>query len=249
MTVNGFTAEQAAQLRKSTPTMGTNADQLYAGLVSLAEIQAQHNREVSEKASRQPALYPAERVQAEIHGEEPDSPEAALMSAMRRAVATAEESADAPVTVAQARVDAIRDSLVTHGDSAQEQRNTRTRDRLLRRLSTANDTASRVNIARTALEQAKDRAELGVLITELPSELAASGLDEDTISRVIEPVIRQRIPELAAAQDELADKRFDATISHHTAGVVRRGLASGVPADKRVLDKLNPVQIRAANGR
>jgi hypothetical protein len=146
------------------------------------------------------------------------------MSAMKRAVDGAEEAADAPVALAQSKVDEIHNGLVTPGDAAQEERNTRTRDRVLRRLSTADNHAARVTIARTALEQAKDRAELGTLLTELPSELASFGLDDDTISRVIEPVVRQRVPELAAAQDDLADKRFAATVSHHTAGVVRRGL-------------------------
>lgn len=222
----------------------SNADQIYAGLCSVVDVQAQHNREIFDKAQRQPAMYPAERVHAAIHGQEPDSPEAALMVAMKRAVDTAEESADAPVTAAQARVDETRDSLVKPGDSAQEQRNTRSRDRILRRLSTAKTNADRANIAREALEQAKDRAEFGTLLAELPNELAAEGVDADTINRVIEPVVRQRIPELAEAQDDLSDKRFKAMISHHTAGVVRRGLASGVPANKAVLAKLDPSKIQ-----
>ena len=50
------------------------------------------------------------------------------------------------------------------------------------------------------------------------------------------------------AQDDLVDKRFDATISHHTTGVVRRALASGVPPDKRVMDKLNPAKIQKPRG-
>jgi hypothetical protein len=79
-------------------------------------------------------------------------------------------------------------------------------------------------------------------------ELAAAGLDGDTINEVIEPIVRQRIPELAAAQDDLADKRFAATISHHTAGAVRRGLAAGIPLDERVLAKLDPAKIQKPQG-
>ena len=131
---------------------------------------------------------------------------------------------------------------------AQGARNTRARDRVLRRLQTAKDHGARATIAREALEQAADRAEFGTLPTELPSELASLGLDDGTIHGVIEPVVRQRIPELAAAQDELADKRFDATVVHH-AGVVRRGIDSGVPANKQVLGMLDPTKIRAAHGR
>ena len=138
---------------------------------------------------------------------------------------------------------------MTPGDAAQESRNIRTANRLLRRLQTAKDTASRANIARTALEQAADRAELATLVVELPSELASLGVDDDTIHRITEPVVQQRIPELAAAQDELADKQFDATVVHHVAGVVGRGIASGVPANKQVLDMLDPVKIRAAHGK
>ena len=167
------------------------------------------------------------------------------MSAMKRAVDGAEQAADTPVMLAQNKVDEIRGSLVTPGDAAQETRNLMTRDRILRRLSTADNHAARVTIARTALEQARDRAELGTLLTELPNELASFGLDDATINQVIEPVVRQRVPELAAAQDDLADKRFAATVTHHTAGVVRRGLASGVPADKRVMEMLNPAKMRS----
>ncbi len=247
LTIGGFTDEQRQQLRRSAPTMNS-ADEIYAGLCGLAKIQGEHNREVFDKAIRQPALYSEERVRAAIHGQEPDSQEAQLMSAMKKAVDAADEAAEAPVVEGQNRVDEIRNGLVTPGDSAQEQRNTRSRDRVLRRLSTAKTNADRVNIARTALEQAQDRSEFGTLLTELPSELAAEGVDADTINRVIEPVVRQRIPELAAAQDDLSDKRFKATISHHTAGVVRRGLASGVPANKLVLNKLDPAKIQKPQG-
>lgn len=244
-TVNGFTSEQAQQHQEILRRAGmSNADQIYAGLVSLTKMQADHIHSVHDKATRQPALYPPERVKAEIHGQEPDSPEAALMSAMKKAVDTAEEAADAPVALAQNRVNEIRNGLAsTNGDAAQEARNTRTRDRVLRRLSAADNHPDRANIARAALDQAKDRAELGTLLTELPSELASLGLSEDAINGVIEPVVRQRVPELAAAQDNLSDKRFEATVSHHTAGVVRRGLASGVPADNRVLEMLDPATI------
>ena len=45
------------------------------------------------KAKRQPNFYPPERVRAEINGEEPDSPEAMLIAAMRKAVDAADQAA------------------------------------------------------------------------------------------------------------------------------------------------------------
>ncbi len=244
-TVGGLTDEQRQQQRQAQAATahGRTADQLYAGLVAVARIQANHIATVDAKAKAKPNFYPPERIKAEVNGEEPDSPKAMLMAAMKNAVDAADQAADTPVTLAQNRVDEIRGSLVTPGDAAEELRNTRSRDRVLRRLQTANDHGARATIAREALEQAADRAEFGTLLTELPSELASLGLDAETIHHITEPVVRQRIPELAAAEDELAAKQFDATVVHHTAGVVRRGIDSGLPADKRVLAKLDPATI------
>lgn len=227
-----------------------DAGKLYDELVDLTKMQRQQldsvQAEVQAKARRDPDLWTAQRCVAEIRGTDPDSDVARQRAAMKLAVEAIERDADEPVTLAQSNLDEVRNSLVrTKGDFSQEQINTRTRDRVLRRLQTAKDHGSRANIARIALEQAADRAELGVLLQELPSELQSLGLDEDTVRRVIDPVVRQRVPELAAAQDMLAEKQFEATVTHATAGVVRRGLDSGVPADKGVLGMLDPAKIRA----
>ncbi|HTY32091.1 hypothetical protein [Mycobacterium sp.] len=152
-TINGLTEQQIAQQRQAqaaaAAARGGTADRLYAGLVSVARMQADHNAAVDAKAKRQPNFYPPERVKAEVNGEEPGSESAILIAAMKQAVDAADQPVDVPVIVAQSRIDEIHNALVnTHGDAAQESRNIRTRDRVLRRLQTAEDTAARASIAR-----------------------------------------------------------------------------------------------------
>jgi hypothetical protein len=250
LTINGLTIpelEQQRQTQARRNTLDDSADQRHAELLDVAKRQQQRIESIHDRSYRDPQLWPVDRVDAAVYGTEPDSDDAKQVAQMKRDIDAVELAADVPVTLAQARVDEISNTLRnTYGDAAQEERNTRARDRVIKRLEKAENHPERVAIVQDALRQARDNAELASLLVELPNELAIAKMEDSLIRQVIDPLLRERLPELAAAQDELAAKQLDAGITRQTAGFVRKSIKSGTPPSDKVLKRLDPQRIRVS---
>jgi hypothetical protein len=252
MTIGGKTIEQLEQQRQEQARRATlddgGTDRAYAKLVAVANQQRERLFAIHDKSTRDPQLWTIDRVEAEVYGREPDSQAAKEVAAMKSTVDAVEQAAEVPVVLAQAKVDVIQQSLANtnaNADAGQMARQVMARDRALRRLSTAQNQEQRASIARDVLQQAPSRAEVATLLVELQSELSAAGMSDSLIHQVIDPVARQRIPELGEAQDELAERQLDAGITRHTAGVVRKHIMGGTPPDVKVLKMLDPKELRA----
>lgn len=114
-----------------------------------------------------------------------------------RAAHQAIEEVNQRVAQAAQREAQIRASLRQPGDTAQELRNTRYRDRMKSEIDAAADAGKVVATAQRLMASA-DRSELGVLLEELPSCLRSRGVPTDWI----EPQVAQLAPEYGAARAE-----------------------------------------------
>jgi hypothetical protein len=121
---------------------------------------------------------------------------------------------------AHKRFDALIASMVTPGDAAQEQRNSRYANRIQRQLDAAKDGSEKVQIAQRLMESA-DRSQRGVLCEELPSHFA------DTSWMAAK--WREIDPEIAAAVQDCVKSDQIACMSRWAAERVRRGFKSGQP--------------------
>lgn len=65
-----------------------------------------------------------------------------------------------------------------------------------------------------------------MLLEELPSHLQSRGQPVDWLDKVV----AQNVPELGAAERELAKAKRDATVLKYDAKVVRNGIRKGHPA-------------------
>lgn len=127
-----------------------------------------------------------------------------------------------------ARVKALRDGLVTPGDAAQETRNSRFWERSKTTLA-AQDPGKAAATAQQMIADAT-RAQLSVLLEELPSALEGRGVPADWIAGEI----ARRVPELGEAQSQLdtAEKALQAT--RYNATAVTKGFETGTPPTKLV---------------
>jgi hypothetical protein len=148
------------------------------------------------------AEYEAHRVavaaQASMLSE--DGQRAQLANFDARAVDAGEQLAIQREADAVADVDRIRAALVTPGDAAAEQRNTRYRDRLVRELESAK---SPLAAAQHAVESAS-ADELGVLMVELPSLMAGKGVPTDGW---LDRSVAAKVPEYDVAQQKAANAK------------------------------------------
>jgi hypothetical protein len=152
-----------------------------------------------------------------------DGQRAALADFDAGAVGAAEALAIQREADAQAEVNRMRAALVTPGDAAAEQRKTRLRDRLVREIE---QTKSPLAAVQDAVAQA-NVDQLGVLMEELPSLMAAKGLPADGW---LDRVVGARAPEYEAAQQKAANAHHARTVVSYNASAVRRGIAEGHPA-------------------
>jgi hypothetical protein len=127
----------------------------------------------------------------------------------------------------QERVQKLRTDLVQPGDAAQEARNDRAWARAKHAIDRAQEDpsgASTVTAARQAIANARND-ELGVLINEVPPYLESLGLP----TSFLDAEVRNRVPELADAQMDLANAQRDATVVKYDLNAVKKGIETGTP--------------------
>ncbi len=168
-------------------------------------------------------------------------------TAAAKAVDSAVERVQARADQAQAAVDRMRASFIKLGDAAQESRNLRYWNRTRALLDTA-DTGSKFTAAEELLGKA-DRAELSVLLEELPSYLQSHigpmgaetkhklGLSKDADwSDWIDITYMPRVvPEYGKARDRLANATKALMATHHSAGAIKQAIAAGRRINERTL--------------
>jgi hypothetical protein len=145
---------------------------------------------------------------------------AALADFDVRPVDAAEQLAIQREVDAQAEVTRMRAALTTPGDAAGEQRNTRYRDRLVREIESAK---SPLAAAQHAVESASTD-ELGVIMEELPSLMAAKGVPTDGW---LDRVVGSKVPEYEAAQRRAANAAQARQVVSYNASAVRTAIAQG----------------------
>jgi hypothetical protein len=148
---------------------------------------------------------------------------AALAAFDASAVDAAEQLAIQREADAVAEVDRMRAALVTPGDAAAEQRNTRYRDRLVREIESAKSPlrAAQDAVAHANLDQ------LGVIMEELPSLMAQKGLPTEGW---LDRVVAAKVPEYGVAQQKAHNAAQARTVISYNACAVRNGIAAGHPA-------------------
>lgn len=145
---------------------------------------------------------------------------------------------------AQAQYDSARAALVKPLDAAGETRATRYRDRLEREL----DSAKRPGSPRTPIAVAQDAVrdataeQLSVVVAELPSLLGQHGVPAGAW---LDQLLREKLPELAAAQQELQTAQRGRQTISTAANMVRNAITKGHPVPPEVLDSLDPAKIKS----
>lgn len=167
--------------------------------------------------------------------------QAAMFSetAAAKAVDAAVQTVQARADQAQAAVDKMRASFVKPGDAAQESRNLRYWNRTRAVLDTAK-TGGKFTAAEALLNKA-DRAELSVLLEELPSYLQVhiGPMDDSTKHRLDLPkdadwadwidavYVPRAVPEYGQAKAKLAKANKAATITRHSADMIKKSITDG----------------------
>ena len=170
----------------------------------------------------------------EAVGEHADgrTPEGVRQVIAQFADSPAAQKIDEAITIAEQReeaaaqrvLDTLR-SLSPELDAAGESRATRAWARAQRQLDAASD--DRVaDTARRLIEDAGD-SELGTLITEVPSYLVSRGQSADWV----DDIVAARVPELAAAREQLKRASQARPIVNFNASLIRKRIAeTGSPS-------------------
>jgi hypothetical protein len=145
-----------------------------------------------------------------------------------RAVDTAVDKVRQRRDTAAEQIDTIRRDLSPDGDAAAEQRATRYWNRVKSVLDSRTDTGQTFKASEQALAGAS-RAELGVLLQELPSYLEARGQTADWIDAAVD----QHVPELAKARSQHARAEKAYILTQHNAKVLHDRFAIAAPAAYR----------------
>ena len=96
--------------------------------------------------------------------------------------------------------------------------------------------------AAKSIENATDIEEVTVYASRLPKYFEARGYKDTSL---IEQALTAKLPQYAAAQQEQREEQLYGMVVDHTAAYLERCAASGRPADKRVLEKLDPSKIQS----
>ena len=249
MTIDGRTAEQDAaaraqqQFRPATdpPLSAVDAaSACYDTLRKIPQDQRAHNADVDRRAEHMRREYGVEddkvaRFIAEERAKFADTAPALMPDAARSFMAEQQ-------TAASQKVDEVRAGLSPRTDDVaallhQQQIWARERPKL----DAKADKGTAAQAAVGAIANAPDLETLRVYAAELPSYLAARGVDDTTF---VERALTDRVPELAAAREQQHEAAHWSQVVEHTAGYVDRCIASGRPADPRVLAMLDPKKIR-----
>ena len=249
MTVAGLTAEQAArqaaQQRQYTPASQAQspceaAQAAYETLRRLPSRQQEFNTEVQTRADyleREVGVKPDEiaRFVTAERAKFADTADAQIPGVARRFMAERRAAADC-------KVDSIRAALSPKSnDIAELVRQQQVWDRERKILDAkASNTVAAV-LAADAIAKAADPEELAVYAAELPAYFQARGFDDTSF---VDQALTAKVPEYAAAQAEQREEQIYAQVTDHLAGYMDRCVASGRPADPRVLAKLDPKKIQ-----
>lgn len=110
-------------------------------------------------------------------------------------------------------------------------------------LDSKEDLGAAAAAAAKAIENSTDPEEAAVYAKQLPKYFESRRYEDTAF---IEQALTARVPECAAAQQEQREELICSTIVDHTAAYLERCAASGIPADPRVLAKLDPSKIASA---
>jgi hypothetical protein len=132
-----------------------------------------------------------------------------------------ESQAEQRVAELEQQVANERRALTPDLDTAGELRQQRAIDRAQRELSRAPD-GWKIKAAAKMLRDAAD-PDVGILVQELPGLI---GDDAQSVAEVLEPAIRERAPEYAAAQQKLAKAQRGAAIIRSNQKLLRQAIVN-----------------------
>jgi hypothetical protein len=199
---------------RASATGDTPVAQSFSGMTNVNKQFQQHLDETQRNAPH----YSPDGLKAQIAAFA-DSPAAKSVDGYEQAVLQREAQA-------AAEADRRLRERAPDGDTVTELRNDRAWARAQRALDSAD---SPVATAKELIDKA-DRAELGVLLQELPAALEAKGQPTHWINAAVAEVV----PEYAEARDNLAKARQAATVVRHNATATREGFRRGRPPVKLV---------------
>ena len=179
---------------------------------SVNKLLARHIEEKRGQASR----FTPDGLSAEIH-RFAETPAA-------RAVDEYENLVNERVAQAEARAEQIRRGLSCDYDTAGELRAQRALDRAIRKWDSHDGGKLAASVREDLLNA--DPTELGVLAREVAPYLESRGVP----SSFVEPVLAEKVPELAQAEAELKKAKQAQTVTRYNANTVRNAIKEGRPA-------------------
>ena len=151
------------------------------------------------------------------------------------------QSAAARQAEADRKVEEVRAGLAPRSDDvASLMRQQAAWDAESEILDSKENVAEAAAAAAQAIETAADSEEVAVYAQRFPKYFEARGYKDIDF---VDQALTARSPEYAAAKQEQREELVNATVTNHTAGYLERCAASGIPADPRILAKLDPSKI------
>jgi hypothetical protein len=210
MTVNGVTAQQAAQQRQYAAAGDTAVARAYNTFINAREQQRQYY----DSLDRNRDLYSQDGIRAAV---------AALAdSDVARSVDVAQREVHQRTEELEAEERQIRANLCPPGNTDEELRRGRAVARAERILGAKTGTGGVAAAAQQLIANA-DPSEIGVLAQELPSMLASRGVPADWLPGEV----TKRVPALGAIQDRLAIARKAKIEVDYNANLLRSSLREG----------------------
>jgi hypothetical protein len=194
-------------------TGDTTVAQANSAIASVNKLLARHIEEKQSQAGR----YSHDGLSAEIRSFA-NTPAA-------RAVDEYENLVNERVAQAEARAEQIRRGLSPDHDTAGELRAQRALDRAIRNWDSQDGGGKLAASVREDLLNA-DPTELAVLAREAAPYLESRGVP----SSFVEPVLAEKVPELAQAEAELKKAKQAQIVTRHNASTVRNAIREGRPA-------------------